>query len=77
MQPKWENWWCSSGTFKNIGSGSFKSCVGGATASFSVGTGFNIGGFESQATMITCSGHCTCVLSDGGTTCSVGSASGA
>lgn len=61
-----------SGTF-NIGSGSFTSREGGAASTFTEGSGFNIGGFDSQATMITCSEGCTCVLSDGGTACSVGS----
>ena len=64
-----------SGTF-NIGGGSFKSREGGATSTFSEGSNFNIGGFESQATIFTCSEGCTCVLSDGETACSVGSAAG-
>jgi hypothetical protein len=62
----------SSGNF-NIGGGSFTSREGGAAATFTEGSGFNLGGFNSQATMITCSDGCTCVLSDGGTACSVGS----
>jgi hypothetical protein len=61
-----------SGNF-NIGGGSFTSREGGAAATFAEGSGFNLGGFDSQATMITCSDGCTCVLSDGGTACSVGS----
>jgi hypothetical protein len=61
-----------SGTF-NIGGGSFKSREGGAVSEFSEGSGLNIGGFDSEATIITCSDGCTCVLSDSGTACSVGS----
>jgi hypothetical protein len=57
----------------NINGGSFKSREGGATAIFTEGTVLNLGGFDSQATMMTCSDGCTCVLSDGETACSVGS----
>jgi hypothetical protein len=64
-----------SGTF-NIANGLFTSREGGAASTFSEGAGLNFGGFDSQATMITCSGGCTCVLSDGGTACSLRSDGG-
>ena len=52
------------GTF-NIGGGALTCREGGCGTIVSEGSGFNIGGFDSQATMINCSETCTCKQEDG------------